>query len=107
MSDLEAAIAAEMRLAGCSPSKVDDCREHPNDGRWSDRDACPIVAAAVRAGWDAAINAAADQLDELFHSERDRIKKPIRETDKAYYLDGITTAEEAVRALLSEGGDRE
>lgn len=70
MSELEAAIAAEMKRQGCERYDFDSdipevssettCEQH--EAVWDeDRDACPIVASAVRAGWNAAINTAAEK----------------------------------------------
>lgn len=68
MSDLEAAIAAEMKRQGCeaiaySASSVPVCLVHDAEevGLWDeDRDACMVVAESVRAGYDAAIEVAAE-----------------------------------------------
>lgn len=111
MADLEAAIAAEMRRQGCRRLPVgspiydcDTCREHLDV--WIDtRDACSVVDGAVRAGWDAAINAAAEVIGK---------KQPRGGVTTDYdqgFLDGWDDHQAAVgrevRALLPEGGDRD
>ena len=110
MSDaLNAAIAAEMERQDCSrviegypPGKVwPGCCTH-DFTRWDDaRDQCSVVAEIVRAGWDAAIYAAAEVVGK---------KQPRWGVTTDYdqgFLDGWddhqTAAGREVRALLSGG----
>lgn len=111
MSDLEAAIAAEMKRQGCRRLPVgspiydcDTCREHLDV--WID-DACEVVAAAVRAGWNAAINAAAEKTTPTYRVDPD---EPVTDPNFAALIGAnraLWGASERIHALLSEGGDRD
>lgn len=116
MGDLEASIAAEtqkaQREARCQVSRYGydwglewECWEH---GRISYvREECavigPAVAAAVRAGWDAAINAAAEKAEAMA-----KLAEACESSVLNDYLVAETydAAAEHIRSLLSEGGDR-
>lgn len=120
MSDLEAAITAEMSRAGCERYDFDSdipevssettCEQH--EAVWDeDRDACPVVAAAVRAGWDAAINAAAGKAhDEGLRAHSASIKHEPGSPAASRCIGGMGAAfviRDGIESLLSEGGDRE
>lgn len=117
MTELEAAIAAEIdecEYEEVEVSPIDTatiCAIHGCD--WDDDEAIPCwerrrMTAALSRMWDAAISAAADRLDGLFDSEWDRIeeKEGVVLTEDGRYCDGIAVAEDAVRALLSAGGNQ-
>lgn len=117
MSDLEAAIAAEMSRAGCERHDFDSdipevssettCEQH--EAVWDeDRDACMVVAESVTAGWDAAINAAAEVANRWNRtSDRERNLADKHAGYHAGARDARMKCERELRALLPEGGNRE
>lgn len=114
MSDLESAIAAEMLDQRChlghGVSAVGaHCAIHP--GRLWDGEFCPTIERYVRAGWNAAINAAAEKAqDEINQATQDLARIAPSKVGR-YHADGGLIAgfhiRDAIAALLSKGGDRD